>query len=91
MTRADTELWWSAAKEFCVFDSFPQIDLPVLVVHGETDPVAPTENSRVLEQQIPGAERIQVTDTGHFFDLEDPGSTYAALQTFWERVETYVP
>ncbi|MEM9407851.1 MAG: alpha/beta hydrolase [Acidobacteriota bacterium] len=91
LSASEVERWWSAAGAFGVFESFPEIDLPVLVLHGEIDPVAPAENARVLERQIPGAERVQFNDSGHFFFAEDPGATYAALQTFLERVETYVP
>ena len=61
------------------------------MLHGEFDPFVPPENARVLERQIPGAERVEIAECGHLFYLEDPGATYAALQTFFERVETFVP
>lgn len=87
----ELEAWWTASESFSVFDSFPEIDLPVLVLHGQLDALTPPENSTVLERQIPGAERVEVADSGHLFFLEDPGTVFAAVQTFVERVETYVP
>ena len=91
LSTEELEAWRRAATSFGVFDSFPGIEQPVLVLHGEFDRITPPENARVLERQIPGAERVKVTDSGHLFYLEDPGTVFAALQTFFERVETFVP
>jgi len=42
-----------------------QIDAPVLVVHGELDPVFPPAHGRALQQSFPGAELLILEQTGH--------------------------
>ncbi len=80
-----------ALADLCVFDELVALELPILLLHGALDPLVPPDNARTLELNLPGAERIELADTGHLFFLEDPGTTYAALRTFLQRVDAFVP
>jgi pimeloyl-ACP methyl ester carboxylesterase len=42
-----------------------QIVAPTLVVHGTEDPVFPYEHALALAREIPGAELLELPDTGH--------------------------
>ena len=57
------------------FDSYGRlgsIRAPTLVIHGDSDVLAPPENGRILAKQIPGAEFQWVRDAGHMFFWEKP-------------------
>lgn len=43
------------------------IDLPVLIVHGEKDRVVSPEASKHLHQKIPGSKLLLIPDSGHIF------------------------
>jgi pimeloyl-ACP methyl ester carboxylesterase len=42
-----------------------EIEAPVLVVHGEQDPVFPLDHGRALQKQIPGAKLLILEKAGH--------------------------
>lgn len=47
-----------------------EIRAPTLVLHGEKDLLIPTENGRLLAQNIPGANLIVYPNAGHLFFIE---------------------
>jgi pimeloyl-ACP methyl ester carboxylesterase len=47
-----------------------QLQVPVLVVHGEADPLIPIQNGRYLAEHIPGARLIAYPNTGHIPIIE---------------------
>jgi pimeloyl-ACP methyl ester carboxylesterase len=48
---------------------FREIDCPVLVLHGEKDPILPLENGRAIAAGIAGASLVVMEDTGHEIPL----------------------
>lgn len=56
--------------------------MPVLVLQGRLDPRQPYEFYEGIEAQLPRA-RVQFLNAGHFFVLESPAETTAALQQFF--------
>ncbi|MGH2514515.1 MAG: alpha/beta fold hydrolase [Ktedonobacterales bacterium] len=50
-----------------------QLHTPVLVVHGEADPLIPIQNGRYLAAHIPGARLVEYPDTGHIPIIERAG------------------
>ena len=54
---------------------------PTLVLTGESDPIIPVANGRVLAGRIPGA-RLEVVPGGHLFILTHPGRTAARVNSF---------
>lgn len=52
------------------------LDVPTLVLHGDSDRLIPTENGRVIARAIPGAELVLIEGAGHRFmtdKLEEAG------------------
>ena len=63
-----------------------QIKAPTLVITGEGDPLIPPENSRLIASRVPGAELVLLPDASHFFWIEKPQETAAALIGFFGRL-----
>jgi pimeloyl-ACP methyl ester carboxylesterase len=45
--------------------TLPDIIQPVLVIHGEEDPILPLPNGQALASGIPGAQLIVLPGVGH--------------------------
>lgn len=45
--------------------AYRRIGKPVLILHGEKDPVLPIENGRALAEGIPGAHIVELSGVGH--------------------------
>lgn len=58
------------------------VDLPVLVIHGERDPVCPPGAGRALAAAIPGARLRELPGAGHAPFLSRPEAFAAALRPF---------
>ncbi len=66
-------------------DSTPllgQIEVPVLVVAGNDDQIAPAAEMRAMAQAIPGAEFVVISGAGHLTPLEQPQAVTEAIRTF---------
>lgn len=59
-----------------------QIQAPVLLVAGETDPVSPPERNLADVELIPDATYVSIPETGHIIPLERPLELLAALGPF---------
>jgi pimeloyl-[acyl-carrier protein] methyl ester esterase len=62
--------------------ALPGIDLPVLVVHGERDPVCPVGAARATAAAVPGARLVVLPGAGHAPFLSLPGPFRDALLSF---------
>jgi pimeloyl-ACP methyl ester carboxylesterase len=58
------------------------IDVPVLVVHGEHDVVAPAERSAEIASGIAGARLIELPGAGHVANADAPDAFNALLEAF---------
>ena len=70
-------------------DSTPVLDrirIPVLVVAGDDDQIAPAAGMQEMARAIPGAKFLLVAEAGHMTPLEQPLVVNAALTGFLERV-----
>lgn len=61
------------------------IDVPTLVVFGESDRVVTPAYGRAVTDAIPGAEFVEVPAAGHLPHLENPEATWAAIDPFLTR------
>jgi pimeloyl-ACP methyl ester carboxylesterase len=59
-----------------------QVQAPVLLVAGETDPVSPPERNLANVELIPDATYASLPETGHIIPLERPLELLAALRPF---------
>ena len=76
-------------KAIGAFDAcadLPSIKVPTLVIAGEGDPLIPPQNSRLIAGRIPGAELEILPDASHFFWVEKPRETAAALIRFFGKL-----
>ena len=53
------------------YELLPKIELPTLVIAGDSDRLIPVENSRILASRIPKAELVIIKGAGHEFFIED--------------------
>ncbi len=60
----------------------PRLDLPLLVLHGDADPVIPVAHGRALAARLPDARYVEVAGAGHQETLPvvDPDARRAYLQ-----------
>jgi pimeloyl-ACP methyl ester carboxylesterase len=63
-----------------------QIKAPTLAIHGDGDPLIPAENSRILAKGIAGAQLYVVPTASHFFWMEKPQESAAALTGFFGKL-----
>ena len=81
---------WQAAGvvAFDASDRLNQITIPTLIMHGERDKVVPVENSKHLEEGIPGAERVTFDSGGsHLFVIERDDEVNRRLRQFLDGVD----
>ena len=70
-------------------DSTPllaQINVPVLVLAGADDQIAPVGGMEAMAKAIPGAEFAVIREAGHLSPLEQPREVNAAVVTFLEKL-----
>ncbi|PZE63032.1 alpha/beta hydrolase [Curtobacterium sp. MCPF17_047] len=61
------------------------VNVPTLVVYGESDRVVTPAYGRAVADAIPGASFVAVPAAGHLPHLEDPAATWAAIDPFIAR------
>lgn len=67
------------------YDGLTRLAVPTLVMTGSDDRLVPKENSSVLREAIPGAELVEIPQSGHIFFAEQPQASVSALVDFLER------
>jgi pimeloyl-ACP methyl ester carboxylesterase len=60
----------AACRSHDVADRLGDITAPTLVIHGDSDPLVPLENGRLLAAGIPGARLIVYPGIGHIPEVE---------------------
>ena len=62
-----------------------EIRVPTRVVTGDSDRIAPPENSERIANRIPGAELVVISDAGHCYWIEKPIETADSLISFFPK------
>lgn len=62
------------------------IDVPTLVLVGESDSITPSDTAREMTSAIPGASLAIVPRAGHLSPLENPRAFNAAVRSFLGRI-----
>ncbi len=57
---------------------------PLLLIYGEHDVVAPPENGRRIQRELPDAEMVLIPNAGHFLHIEQPAAVSEAIIEFLE-------
>jgi pimeloyl-ACP methyl ester carboxylesterase len=64
----------------------PNINVPVLWMHGEEDALMPLEPARASAAKIPGATFVSIPKGGHVSPMENPDAVNAAITDFLKGV-----
>ena len=70
-----------------ITDRLADIDLPVLVVHGEEDVPLPIERAQAMADALADATFARVPEAGHSVNLEKPATVNAAMARFLGRLD----
>jgi len=69
-----------------VEDRLGEIDVPVLILHGEEDISLEPEMAEPMVDRLPDARMEIVPEAGHSSNLENPAAASEAIRSFLERV-----
>ena len=64
-----------------------EIDAPTLAIVGTLDVPDIDQIAHLVDQQVPGAERIYIPDVAHMVNMEKPEEFNEVLMEFLERIE----
>lgn len=64
----------------------PQVNCPVLVMHGDSDELVPTERAHEIAQLVPHARLHIVPRCGHMLTMERPAEVNAALMAWLTEI-----
>jgi 3-oxoadipate enol-lactonase len=64
------------------FPPYGSITVPVLIVNGMDDPLAPPHIAEHMEREIPDSRRVMIPDCGHLSNMEKPEEFNQALLAF---------
>jgi pimeloyl-ACP methyl ester carboxylesterase len=59
-----------------------RIDVPTLLIWGDTDRMFPKEHALAFQKAITGAKLVMIPECGHVPQIEKPGAFVAALESF---------
>lgn len=71
-----------AVTRFTDFPDFPDIAVPVQVITGSEDRIAPPHIARTMADAIPGARFAEIAGAGHISNIEAPDEFDAILDAF---------
>lgn len=63
-----------------IADQLHQINMPCYIFSGSDDPVVPTEQSRVLANEVPNAKSVEFDHVGHMPFIEEADAYFSALE-----------
>lgn len=69
-------LAWEAYSRLCA------INVPTLVIHGESDRLVPPDNARLIADRIPGAKIVIIPRASHIFATDQPEAAHDAILRF---------
>ena len=64
------------------YSRLPEICVPTLVIHGETDRLVPAGNARIIADRIPRARLVLIPHASHIFPTDQPQIAHEAILTF---------
>jgi pimeloyl-ACP methyl ester carboxylesterase len=66
-------------------DLLGKIDVPVLILHGTSDPFTPMLVAEVMEREIADAKLVKFQDASHTLPIEYPDEVASEIRSFFER------
>lgn len=71
-----------AVTRFTDFPDFTDVDVPVQIITGSEDRIAPPHIARAMAEAVPGARLSVIDGAGHISNVEAPVAFNAALDAF---------
>jgi len=68
------------------YSRLPQITVPTLVLHGDSDRLIPPGNGEIVASRIPGARLVKIPRAGHIFGTDQPDTSNQAISEFISQV-----
>lgn len=72
-----------ALKELNFQDRLGEIDTPMLFIAGKEDMATPSDNMKLIQQQVAGSKFVELSPAGHLSNMEQPEAYSAALRDFF--------
>ena len=63
-----------------------QINIPTLVIHGESDELVPPANGKLIADLIPGSRLIMLANASHIFMTDQPDLTHQMILDFFDSL-----
>jgi 3-oxoadipate enol-lactonase len=67
------------------YSRLPDIAVPTLVIHGESDRLVPPGNGRLIAERIPGAKLVMIPHAGHIFLTDQTQAAHHAILEFLDQ------
>jgi pimeloyl-ACP methyl ester carboxylesterase len=64
------------------YSRLPQISVPTLVIHGQTDRLVPPGNAKLIADRIHGARVVMIRHASHIFATDQPEVAHQAILQF---------
>ena len=71
---------------FDVMDKIAEINVPVLIICGDTDTMTPAKYSHYLADRIPGSRLVIIPDAGHMVFLEKPDTVNREIENIFNGI-----
>jgi len=64
------------------YSRLDRLNVPTLVIHGESDRLVPIANGELIAKRIPGAKFVRLSSAGHIFATDQSDAAHAAILEF---------
>ena len=64
------------------YSRLPQLNVPTLVIHGETDRLVRLANGELIAARIPGAKLVTLPNASHIFPTDQTAASNHAIMEF---------
>lgn len=84
LSLADIIHYFAVMPEIDICEQLPQIRVPTLILTGDSDPIVPSEQSRLIKRQVSTGKLVVLKKVGHFPFFESPNEYQMALNEWIE-------
>ncbi len=74
-----------ACNQFDISENISELDLPILIICGESDRMTPVEYCKQLHSAIKGSKMVVIPGAGHMVILEKPEAVQDAIRNFLKQ------
>ena len=67
------------------YSRLPEINIPTLLIHGESDRLVPPGNARLIAEHIPGAKLVMIPHAGHIFLTDQTEVAHRLILEFLDQ------